>query len=141
MSRRNKQVPATRSRITKEQHVIRDEVVQKVLKRKKRPRGKNLVKEVNARLGTDFEFPYETSRDILDDMRNFETRNAKRKKVATEKKKAKQQEDALDCLEVMTSLVKGADAEVEEDYEAAVQIAAESSVCYMMRRILIEMGV
>ena len=74
-------------------------------------------------------------------MRNFETRNAKRQKVATEKKKAKEQEDALDCLEVMTSLVKGADAEVEEDYEVAVQIAAESSVCYMMRRILIEMGV
>ena len=47
----------------------------------------------------------------------------------------------MDCLEVMTSLVKGADAEVEEDYEVAVQIAAESSVCYMMRRILIEMGV
>ena len=74
-------------------------------------------------------------------MRKFETRNAKRKKVAKEKEKAKEQEDALDCLEVMTSLVKGADAEVEEDYEVAVQIAAESSVCYMMRRILIEMGV
>ena len=141
MSRRNKQVPATRSRITKEQHVIRDEVVQKVLKRKKRPRGKNLVKEVNALLGDDFEFPFETSREIFDDMRNFETRNAKRKKVATKTKQAKEQEDALDCLEVMTSLVKGADAEVKKDYEVAVQIAAECSVCYMMRRILIEMGV
>ena len=47
----------------------------------------------------------------------------------------------MDCLEVMTSLVKGADAEVEEDYEVAVQIAAECSVYYMMRWILIEMGV
>ena len=74
-------------------------------------------------------------------MKKFKTRNAKRKKVATEKETAKEEEDALDCLEVMTSLVKGADAEVEEDYEVAVQIAAESSVCYMMRRILIEMGV
>ena len=34
MSRGGKQVPATMSRITEEQHVIRDEVVQKVLKRK-----------------------------------------------------------------------------------------------------------
>ena len=74
-------------------------------------------------------------------MKKCKTRKAKRKKVATEKETAKEEEDALDCLEVMTSLVKGADAEVEEDYEVAVQIAAESSVCYMMRRILIEMGV
>ena len=62
MSRGGKQVPATRSRITEEQHVIRDEAVQKVLKRTKRPRGEDLVKEVNALLGDDFEFPFETSR-------------------------------------------------------------------------------
>ena len=74
-------------------------------------------------------------------MKKFETRKAKRKRIATEKQKEKEQADALDCIEVMTSLVKGAHALVEKDYEVAVQIAAESSVCYMMRRILIEMGV
>ena len=84
---------------------------------------------------------YPLPRVIFDDMTNFEIRNANQKKVATEKNKAKEQEDALDCLEVMTSLVKGADAEVEKDYEVAVQIAAESSVCYMMRRILLDKGV
>ena len=74
-------------------------------------------------------------------MRNFELRNAKRKKVAAKKIKAKEQEDAFDCLEVMTSLIKGADGEVEKDYEVALQIAAESSVCYMMSRILLDKGV
>ena len=75
---------------------------------------------------------YPLPRVIFDNMTNFEISNANQKKVATEKNKAKEQEDALDCLEVMTSLVKGADAEVEKDYEVAVQIAAENSVCYMM---------